>query len=93
MAKLIDLTGQKFGRYIVIGRGYREDGQAKWECLCECGNVRLVDGRELRYGKAKSCGCLRKEIMRESHTIHGGKYTRLYVIWNGMRERCTNPKK
>ena len=24
-------------------------------------------------------------------TMHGGRWTRLYSIWNGMRKRCTNP--
>lgn len=55
----------------------------------------------LSTGKAKSCGCLRKEMSSELcktlNTTHGlslvnGKPTRLYYTWMGMRERCNNHK-
>lgn len=31
---------------------------AEWNCLCSCGNHFVANGRELRQGKIKSCGCL-----------------------------------
>lgn len=55
--KLIDLTGQKFGKWTVISRGENtKNGSARWNCKCECGNEGLVRGSALRSGKSKSCG-------------------------------------
>lgn len=62
---VIDLTGQKFGRWTVIERGGKTmSRQAKWlcECSCEKRTRREVAGTELRRGSTLSCGCL-----RESH--------------------------
>jgi hypothetical protein len=68
-----NLTGNKFGRWTVIKRaenGVRPSGQEyiRWECLCDCGIRKIVDGNELRNGNSKSCGCLAREltIKRES---------------------------
>lgn len=40
----------------------------------------------------KSCGCLAKELLSQRRRKHGGFGTRLYNIWNSMRQRCNNPK-
>lgn len=70
MGKLIDLTGKKFGRLTVLKRAYnkkQENGKSViyWECVCDCGNKRIVSGHSLRSGGSKSCGCLHKEIVKE----------------------------
>ena len=65
-----DLTGRKFGRLIVLGRGedYIAPGTQKkyprWLCECSCPdhNRVLVIGKSLRKGESQSCGCLQKEI-------------------------------
>ena len=60
-----DLTGQRFGRWTVLGRG--EDkvcGNRKFRaytCVCDCGTVRDVTETSLLGGKSISCGCFRKE--------------------------------
>lgn len=92
MGKLIDLTGQRFGRLTVIERAHNtKDGRPKWNCLCDCGNLTVVRGKELRSGGTSSCGCLRVEKTVERSTIHGKRHTRLYRIWQGMVARCENP--
>jgi hypothetical protein len=63
---MIDITGKKFGRWAVIEiaekRPNRDNGtRIFWKCICECGNVRNIDGASLKSGHSKSCGCLRKE--------------------------------
>lgn len=57
--KLIDLTGQTFGKLTVVTRSTENDktGHPKWECECECGNKTLSNGADLRSGKSQSCGC------------------------------------
>jgi hypothetical protein len=59
-SRLIDLTGQKFGKLTVIKRVESDKLKPVWECLCECGNIKNIDGNALRQGTTKSCGCLGK---------------------------------
>lgn len=96
MAELIDMKGLKFGKLSVIERVGKDDGgQAKWLCRCDCGNETVVLGGNLRRGKTKSCGCWRRENGTNhamNMTKHGQYNTRLYRIWNTMKNRCQNPK-
>ena len=83
MGKLIDLTGQKFGRLTVLGRAPKPEGatstSAFWHCICECGTKKIISGNVLRQGKAKSCGCLNNEI-RDKDSLLGQVFGRLTVI-------------
>lgn len=87
MSKLIDLTGQRFGRLVVIesvGRSKYRYGL--WRCKCDCGNEVIVATNLLHRGKTQSCGCYKID----KNTTHGQSGTRLYWIWGGMINRCTN---
>lgn len=89
--KYIDLTGQKFGRLLVLERGENsKEGKAQWKCKCDCGNEHTASSQNLKTGNTKSCGCYRKEILRASK--HGMTGTRIYNIWFGMKQRCYYPK-
>ena len=66
MPKLIDLTGKRFGRFIVLGRDLetqriKKDKEAFWFCQCDCGNKFSARGHDIRDKKILSCGCLKKE--------------------------------
>lgn len=62
MAKIIDVSGQKFNMLIAIETSGRDKhGQTLWKCLCDCGNTTKVRSYHLRNGQVKSCGCLRKK--------------------------------
>lgn len=90
MGKLIDLTGQRFGRLVVLGRdGSDKYGSALWRCRCNCGNEVLVTSSNLR--RTNSCGCLRRELVTKRDTAHGQRFTRLYRVWQGMKTRCNTP--
>ena len=90
MSKLLDLTGQRFGRLVVVEHAF--DGvrypKNHWRCRCDCGRVVVVSGYNLKYETTKSCGCLRREAIRVANTTHGGSKPRLYSIWLNMRNRC-----
>lgn len=87
--KLIDITGQRFGRLIVIERD-RTKKATYWNCLCECGNKISVMGKYLRNGKTTSCGCYHKEMLSQRSKTHGLTGKRLYRIWANMKNRCLN---
>lgn len=63
---LIDLTGRRFGRLTVIERAENQDNKVMWRCRCDCGNETIALSQNLRNGMTRSCGCLRKELARES---------------------------
>lgn len=67
MGKLIDLSGQKYGRLTVIKRGKNIRGATAWLCECDCDNPQLVliRGDHLKSGATRSCGCLHKESFSE----------------------------
>ncbi len=64
-----DITGQRFGRWTVISRGeskrYKNGTSIYWNVVCDCGTKRAVDGRGLRSGGSKSCGCLDLELKKQ----------------------------
>jgi hypothetical protein len=89
MMRLIDISGQKFGRWAVLAlHPERRRGQAHWRCRCDCGTERIVRGNNLRFGSSTSCGCIR----RERTTKHGLCDTRAYNTWKNMKQRCFNPR-
>ena len=66
MKDYVNLSGQRFGRWIVIKRV--EDNhwkQVMYLCRCDCGWQGQVQARSLRSGDSKSCGCLRSEANRK----------------------------
>ena len=78
MPKKIDLTGQPFGRLIVIREyGRDKNGAVLWLCRClgkngdDCGKEVVVRGDSLRNGNTRSCGCLHDEKSAARFTTHG----------------------
>lgn len=79
-----DLSGRRFGKLTVFLFGEVRNGHAYWLCKCDCGGTCYVRGSHLICGNVSSCGCSKGNI------THGESKTRLYNIWAGMRDRCTN---
>lgn len=54
-----DLTNKKFGYLTVIKYHSFDDisHSTKWECLCDCGNIKLGKTSHLVLGEVSSCGC------------------------------------
>lgn len=97
MSKFIDLTGQRFGRLIVIERVVDKERENKqhttfWKCICDCGGQIVCFRNHLLDGHIRSCGCLHDENAKTSNKIHGLYHTRINAIWRNMIQRCTNPK-
>lgn len=54
---LLDITGQTFGRLLVLSL-VAKGQNARWLCRCDCGQMKVVSGGNLRAGNVQSCGCL-----------------------------------
>ena len=51
MGKIKDLTGQRFGKLVVLefaGKTKRND--ALWLCQCDCGNQKILERKHLMSG-------------------------------------------
>jgi hypothetical protein len=93
MTALIDLTGKRFGRLLVVARAENgRGGRRRWVCVCDCGNTTTVFGHCLRRRDAtRSCGCLAREQTRVRSLKHGCFGSPEYISWVAMKARCTNP--
>lgn len=83
MSKMIDITGQRFGKLIVIQRAENsKDGKARWLCKCDCGKEKIIIGTHLRRGKILSCGCYGHEITSKMFLddLTNKKFGKLTVI-------------
>ena len=89
-----DLTGQRFGRLLVIGLDDRDTRKTYFYCKCDCGNIKSIRSDSLLCGAIRSCGCMKQEQDKVNLTAnhkHKMSHTRLYEIWQGMKARCYNP--
>ena len=82
-----DLTGLKFGLLTILKFVPTDDAHSHWLCQCDCGNQKLIRGSHIQSHHTISCGCL----SAQTHCKHGEHKTRLYKIWEGMKNRCLNP--
>lgn len=73
----LDLEGKKFNRLKVLkfmgtSKPKTKDDKKNypynslWQCQCDCGNIVIKQGTQIKSGKIKSCGCLRKETARKN---------------------------
>lgn len=92
-------VGERFGAIVVVAE-YAKKGTRFWTCRCDCGKVREIRRQQIRSGQSKSCGCkihikrkekVAKELKQKTPTKQ--RDPRLYAVWAGMIQRCTNPKR
>lgn len=96
--RLVDLTGRRFGRLVVIARAKNVGNLTAWLCRCDCGAQPTVIGANMRTGNTTSCGCFRREHSSAMATVHGyareahyGGKTAEFNLWCSMRQRCNDP--
>lgn len=87
-----DLTGQRFGRLLVIERSENgKDGETRWLCQCDCGNTSTVYKQSLVSGQTQSCGCRKLETNSEQCRLlfrkHGLSINPNYDGWRARLRR------
>ena len=88
MGQLIDMTGKRFGKLTVVERAATVPGEtsARWRCVCDCGNEKVVYGTDLRRGDHKSCGrCVKIEKSKSAGVKL--QYIKNDPDWKQKRER------
>lgn len=85
MGKKEDLTGQKFGKLLVIRELPKEDRMGKkvtYECLCDCGNTTKAMSDTLKRSIKTSCGCANKT----HKDLTGHKFGKLTAVEEVAKE-------
>lgn len=81
--KLIDRTGQIFGKLTVVKQAGRDNlKKVLWQCKCKCGKETVVVSGSLVTGNTTSCGCVAPNLK------HGGWGKGSYNTWRAMMRRC-----
>jgi len=84
-----DLTGQRYGKLVVIGKDTTTP-KNYWIVKCDCGNTKSIFRGHLTANRIDNCGCITLEKRSKKNKTHGETNTRLFKIWNGMINRCSN---
>jgi hypothetical protein len=90
--KRLKLDGMVFGKLTILScDGPGPEGAIWWTARCECGNMKSARGADLKRGFVVSCGCWNSHVLSERCTTHGWSKTRIYRIWQAMKDRTGNP--
>lgn len=84
------LIGQRFAMLVIVKFVGSRKYQRLFECVCDCGAIRVVQLNHLRSGRSKSCGCTQK-----NHGKHQNKpsFNRsIYDAWRNLFARCDDPE-
>ena len=78
-----DLTGERFGKLVVLSEADRivtKSGELlrDFNCLCDCGNMKVIRYSDLTQGHTRSCGCSRGR--GRTVDLSGQKFGRLLVV-------------
>lgn len=102
-SRIIDLTGQRFGRLVALQFVGRVNDRTLWRCKCDCGKETITGYSNLYSGITRSCGCLgdenrkdtrfkkRRSVSREFEFQENLDKHPLRLIWKSMLMRCNNP--
>ena len=88
MSKRKELLNQTFGSWLVVGYNNSRGG---WNLKCKCGNVGFAKSYQLTSGESTRCTKCRNTVVGEKNSTHRLTGTKLYGVWNGMKQRCNNP--
>jgi hypothetical protein len=65
-------AGTRFGQLVVVEETSTDRQNRRFKCLCDCGKEHETSYACLRYGKSKSCGCLKIRETIERHNSTRG---------------------
>ena len=85
--KTLELTGQRFGKWTVLGRADVDSHKTWWACLCDCGNTQIVRGSNLTRGDTNMCRDCRARKRSDAMRLPDDSVTYKAVHIRLVRER------
>jgi len=94
--RIVDLSGQKFGRLTVLARAPAIKRRGRWLCKCDCYSFSVKQTCNLQNGHSTSCGCKVSDVARTAaikrNFVHGHNTVETksptWNSWNCMIKRC-----
>lgn len=84
----IDRSGEVHNYWTIVSYSHTNaDSKRQYLCRCKCGKTKVGRVNKIVNGMSKSCGCLNAQ----NHIKHGLSNSRVYNIWQNIKNRCTNP--
>lgn len=88
MSTLIDLTGQKFGEWTVLGIGEKDKhGNVCWICKCSCDSIHTVRGAELRSNRSRGCHLCMATNTNIKHSKYAVIINKIYNNYKASAKR------
>lgn len=87
-----EFLNKKFGDLLIIEEAGYHKRIRLVKCKCICGVVKVIPLARIKNGNTVSCGCRIIRLTIERNTKHGLSKTKIYRVWEGMRERCEYEK-
>lgn len=91
MKKLNLKIGQKINQLTVLDIYQSVDRRRSALFLCDCGNKKVIRCDSVQSGATFSCGCYHIKLTSQRSYVHGDSNTRLYHIWEGIKQMCLDP--
>lgn len=92
--KIVYLPGHRFGMWTVLEEARSAMRKTAWRCRCDCGNVSIRFGTDLRAG-SDNCGCMTRKRIGAKSRKHGyatgDRQSPEYRAWSKMKHRCGSP--
>ncbi len=93
--KLNDLSGKRFGRWLVIERSIsnRLPGKQRteWLCRCDCGTTRVIPACNLTRNLSRSCGCSYTIPIEPCPTCGEPVTRKINISSAGRQQYCSVP--
>lgn len=90
-----NIINQKFGKLLVVefyGKSLAKRPINIWKCICDCGNIKMIQQNHLINRNTKSCGCLHKRTGKDSPFFRGYGEISL-AFFNHIKAACEKPQK
>ena len=84
----VDNSGKQFSSWSIINYIETKNKRPIYLCRCVCGKEKNSILKDIVNGRSKSCGCQNVK----NHITHGMSKTKVYNIWQNIKNRCTNKK-
>jgi len=95
MSIKINEVGNRYGALLVLAEAelkHTSRKRAAFSCICDCGNLIIVTGENLRSGNSKTCGCKRIENSKSASITHNDSKSAEYKIYHNIKRRCYDQK-
>ena len=94
--KIVFVPGERVPgtSWTVLQEAESKNGERMYKCRCDCGTIRTVNAKNLKYGKSLSCGCRKPESNKGWFSIKekNNIFPYMLVITDTSRASCVRTK-